>query len=152
MLEVDIVCHLVRALCVGGVDVRKGGGLGIISPYRSQVRALKESLSLLLNQNIYQNQNQTQNKGKNLKQTELLSVSVPESNLSTLNNNLCDTENMSVPVPVSECDVSTVDSFQGRDMDAIIFSTVKNLQGSAVSNIHHIFLKSFFYKCHRALV
>ena len=72
----------------------------------------------------------------------MLSASVPESNLSTLNNNLCDTENMSVPV--SECDVSTVDSFQGRDMDAIIFSTVKNLQGSAVSNIHHIALGIIF--------
>ena len=34
----------------------------------------------------------------------------------------------------SECEVSTVDSFQGRDMDVVILSSVKNVDGGLVSS------------------
>ena len=44
-------------------------------------------------------------------------------------------EKRDVRVDDNECEVSTVDSIQGRDMDVVILSTVKNVDEGLVSYI-----------------
>jgi DNA replication ATP-dependent helicase Dna2 len=77
-----------------GIDMKN---LGIISPYRSQVDVIKQSL---------------------------FTGEVHIANNDDDNNNDDD----------AKCDVSTVDKFQGRDMDIVIFSFVRsNPEGSVGS-------------------
>jgi hypothetical protein len=44
-------------------------------------------------------------------------------------------EESDLRVDDNDCEVSTVDSFLGRDMDVVILSTVKNVDGGLVSYI-----------------
>ena len=159
--EVNVVCQLVFGLMSAGFDVRKSKGLGVISPYRSQVRALKDSLSSLLEESD---------------RSGLLGSECAVSNKIDSEERTCrskvedqrrkqthrggggggggggdgggegeeneeegggggEKKNHGWNETTLECDVSTVDSFQGRDMDMIIFSTVKNknTKGGSVS-------------------
>ena len=139
--EVTVVCRIVQGLERCGFNVRKGGGLGVISPFRSQVAAIKEALSVLTS-----------------KENALVTAAAPSSGSAT-NRSSCGSypptvglEGRASRVAVtetagarmsskgcdeaeSECEVSTVDSFQGRDMDAVIFSTMKNIQEGSVSDV-----------------
>lgn len=121
--EVNIVRLLVQGLLFAGFDVRKNNGLGIISPYRSQVRALRDTLSSLLKESdmsaLYDNISSVKIRGNGIERVQGRQEQRP----------------VNVDTAAPECDVSTVDSFQGRDMDAIIFSTVKNKQGGSVSGV-----------------
>ena len=153
--EVEIVKQLVGALMRSGMNVRKGNGLGVISPYRSQVRELKSALSALL---LQEHPKSPLPQGAGSSNSVAFSVShssggvngVPSGNptFSDRVTNGADTGDVtgvrgrgtstggreggvSSSSP-DECEVSTVDSFQGRDMEAVIFSTVKNVQGASV--------------------
>ena len=145
--EVNVVCQLVVGLLLAGFDVRKNKGLGVISPYRSQVRALRDSLSTLLkdssrsgllgsactpstNTNREEGISQNKSKSKSLRQIDDQRLKQADEGGGGDEN-----QNHEFDETTPECDVSTVDSFQGRDMDMIIFSTVKNknTQGGSVS-------------------
>ena len=152
--EVEIVCQLVSALMKNGMDVRKGNGLGVISPYRSQVRALKSALSALLvreqpQSHLPQGMGSSNSVAFNASHssgcvTGVQSGNIASSDRVTVSTGTEDGTGTGVGVGTGgrheggsssspeECEVSTVDSFQGRDMDAVIFSTVKNIQGAAV--------------------
>ena len=121
--EVQIVRDVVKGLSQCGFNVRKGKGLGVISPYRSQVRALRKSLlTLFLNDEINM---------------------AAEPQVSPLSTDMVVDRSVGKGVEVrreervdiNECEVSTVDSFQGRDMDVVILSTVKNIDGELVRSI-----------------
>jgi superfamily I DNA and/or RNA helicase len=90
-VEIKIIHSILEGLVNSGFDIRKGKGLGIISPFRAQVNALKTSIGKLINN----------------KNVNIFSNMIRDGDL--------------------DCEVSTVDGFQGRDMDAVILSTVKNV-------------------------
>jgi DNA replication ATP-dependent helicase Dna2 len=82
-LEILVIKLILDSLEICGVDLT---GVGVVTPYRAQVRALESALRM---RNVWQH---------NGHKSQRLSA-----------------------MPV----VSTVDKFQGRDMDIIIFSTVR---------------------------
>ena len=97
--------------------------LGVISPYRSQVAALHQALrdDLLVNNSA----------GKGGDKSILCAGS--GSNIDCGNNSSKnDNENSSSINSISvgngneSCEISTVDKYQGRDMSAIILSTVRS--------------------------
>jgi AAA domain len=117
--EVQVVLQIVKGLRSCGLDVHKGKGLGVISPYRSQVRALKSGLSSLFSSDkIYNVSCAESGSYADRDMTGERSVGVEEKRDERVDNN--------------ECEVSTVDSFQGRDMDVVILSTVKNVDEGLV--------------------
>ncbi|CAE7420066.1 JHS1, partial [Symbiodinium microadriaticum] len=89
--EVVVVRALVKQLKACGVDL---SGVGIISPYRAQVRVLQQALQQTCN-------------------------SIEEWNATAEEG------------PV----VSTVDKFQGRDMDMIVISMVRNMQDNSAGEL-----------------
>ena len=126
--EVEIVRDIVRGLSQCGFNVRKGKGLGVISPYRSQVRALRKSLlTLFLNNEI--------NTADEPQAFPFSADMVVEK---------CVGRDVEVrkeeKVDFNECEVSTVDSFQGRDMDVVILSTVKNIVGELVRSMRVLYI------------
>ena len=121
--EVQIVRDIVKGLSQCGFNVRKGKGLGVISPYRSQVRALRKSLlTLFLNDEI--------NMADELQVPPLSADIVVDRSVGRVVEMRWEER-----VDINECEVSTVDSFQGRDMDVVILSTVKNIDGELVRSI-----------------
>jgi AAA domain len=138
LAEVTVVCRIVQGLEKCGFNVRKGGGLGVISPFRAQVAAIKDALTAF-------------SVKKSAAETSAVSAAAPSSsamNVSTSGvyqaasgqggrtSRTAVLESKGCDEAETECEVSTVDSFQGRDMDAVIFSTVKNLQEGSVSGLH----------------
>lgn len=103
-LEILLVKLIIDSLEFGGINLSR---VGIITPYRSQVRYLENYLK---SGNIWNDKHSSQ-----------------EPSLSN---------------PV----ISTVDKFQGRDMDVIIISTVRcNLNGSVSSLFKYIYIYIYFY-------
>jgi superfamily I DNA and/or RNA helicase len=100
--EVKAVCAIAEGLRLAGFNLAE---LGVISPYRSQVHALKEALNSLLQWSS----------------GALRDAEGPASSGTNRSETSC------------PCDVSTVDRFQGRDMDTIIFSTVRGGEDASVS-------------------
>ena len=125
--EVQVVLQIVKGLRSCGLDVHKGKGLGVISPYRSQVRALKSGLSSLFSSDKIDNVSRAESSFN----TAAKPVSQP-SGVMTGVRSVGEVEKREERVDNYECEVSTVDSFQGRDMDVVILSTVKNVDGGLV--------------------
>jgi DNA replication ATP-dependent helicase Dna2 len=102
--EIEIIRQLLLGLDVCGFDLKE---IGIISPYRAQVNAIRSCLAGGLSKEA----------GTATDTTEADVVSGAET------FGFIDT-----PVKeVSVFDVNTVDKFQGRDMEIVIISTVKSL-------------------------
>lgn len=117
--EVQVVLQIVKGLRICGLDVHKGKGLGVISPYRSQVRALKSGLSSLFSSDKIDNVSSAESSSyADRDMTGMKRVGVDEKREEKADS--------------KECEVSTVDSFQGRDMDVVILSTVKNVDEGLV--------------------
>ena len=125
--EVQVVLQIVKGLRRCGLDVHKGKGLGVISPYRSQVRALKSSLSSLLSSDKIDDVPYAESSPY----TAALPLSHMCRDVTGVKRVILG-EERDERVGDNECEVSTVDSFQGRDMDVVILSTVKNVEEGLV--------------------
>lgn len=112
-VEASVVYSLLKQLERCGVEL---SDVGVISPYRAQVRLIQALLS---------------DKGLQAK-----AECEEEEDVA------CDAwEKGRAAGPL----VSTVDKFQGRDMDVIIMSTVRNMQDKSVS-------KPTFHCCHISII
>ena len=99
LFEVEIIKRIYDALkTAGGYDMRN---LGIVSPYRSQVTAIKDSMK-------------TSKLNLDTSSDVELSPTVDSGNV---------------------CEISTVDKFQGRDMEVMILSMVRSNSSQAVGNL-----------------
>ena len=125
--EVQVVLQIVKGLRSCGLDVHRGKGLGVISPYRSQVRALKSGLSSLFSSDKIDNVSCAESGSY----TAAKPLSQSSRDVTGVKSVVVD-EKRDFRVDDNECEVSTVDSFQGRDMDVVILSTVKNVDEGLV--------------------
>jgi len=100
-VEVRLIEMITRAFQLSGYDMTE---VGIISPYRNQVRKINESL---------------------LRLNAVISEQTVRSK--------------------AVCEVSTVDKYQGRDMDVIIFSSVKCQNDAAVSYCNQLDLCASYF-------
>jgi DNA replication ATP-dependent helicase Dna2 len=102
--EKDIILLLIKCLIKSDYKL---DDLGIISPYKSQVNLIQQAISEYVR----------------AFHADMKSVAVPE----------LDDRNAQCSISRLACEVSTVDKFQGRDMDMIIFSTVRSINDGSVS-------------------
>jgi superfamily I DNA and/or RNA helicase len=139
LAEVTVVCRIVQGLERCGFNVRKGGGLGIISPFRAQVAAIKDALTAFTVK-----ESAAEAADVSTAAPSSSAMDVPSNGVSQATGGQGGRASRTALVESgrgcgesqSECEVSTVDSFQGRDMDAVIFSTMKNIQEGSVSGLH----------------
>jgi DNA replication ATP-dependent helicase Dna2 len=128
--EVEIIRQLLFGLDVCGFDLKE---IGIISPYRAQVNAIRSCLAEGLSKTAETEAHATQ----------------------AIDTGYADAYGI-IDTPVKEVsvfDVNTVDKFQGRDMEVVIISTVKSLNDGPnvsiltdVSDCVHMYLMCRDYR------
>lgn len=122
MDEVEIIRQILFGFDTCGFDLKE---IGIISPYRAQVNAIRSCLSGGLSK----------------------SSEVPDDSEGTIKGATVGTEDMCamVDTPVKEVsvfDVNTVDKFQGRDMEVVVISTVKSYNDGQNVSFHFLLVRS----------
>ena len=124
---------IAQGLAACGMDVRQG--LGVISPFRAQVRAISDALSV---KPTAVNATSVNAAAVNQSTPPLVAINAAAAIATATAAGVGATTGVAAAAGASDCppssssaacccDVSTVDRFQGRDMDAIIFSTTKSL-------------------------
>lgn len=132
-IEIETIRRIVKALISSEYEL---SNVGIISPYKTQVNAIKNMLKSTYTSEANMFQSTDNNESSNIRSTDTKEYRQFESVYTSASNSVRHLIGNNFAHKVSEsklkCEVSTVDKFQGQDMELVIFSTVRSCQDSNV--------------------